>query len=1134
MSRPCYLLIILVTGLSLTARADESRLLRQPTLSDDHIAFAHGSDLWIVDRDGGDARRLTSTPAVESDPHFSPDGKWIAFTSNRSGSRAVYVIPIEGGSPRRLTWYPDGAEARGWSADGKDVLYASSRETAPVGYNRLWTVSRDGGPSRRLPAPWGHDGSYSGSGKRLVVESVARWDSEWRHYRGGQNTPLTILNLDNLEERHLPNERTTDTQPLWLGQRIYFLSDRDWTMNLWAYDPATEKLSQLTHYDDADVKSLSGHDDTLVFERNGYLHLFGLESGEAQRVKIRVLGDFPWMETRWEDVSQDVRSASPSATGKRALFEARGDIFTVPATKGNARNITRSSGAADRAPTWSPQGNEIAWFSDEGDGYALKIADQDGLSKPRRIAIGESKMGWETTWSPDGTRIAFVDDDVRIRVVTVESGDILTADTGGVNIERGGMGLRWSPDSKWLVYAKTFPNQLRRIVVWSVDEQQAHPLTDFMADAAAPSWGRDGKRLYFLASTNVALGSGWANTSQMAVRPEYGVYAILLAEDASTPFAPESDEESKPSDEDAKADDEGEDEGDDSEDTAKTSDTEATDADVKKTSNDQPTAPHEQVADKQEDKKNEGKSDDAKENEDEEGVEVKIDFDELDRRTISLPMPVARYTFTLGGPADTLFVGERPSSGPGTVHKFSFKDRKTTTFLKGARSVSISADGKKLLYRMGDAWHLADTKAPPSSGKGKLNVSLQVRLDRGQEWQQIFDEAWRYMRDYFYDPKLHGRDWDIVRERYAPLVPHVKHRADLNYVLDQMSGEMSVGHSFVGGGDVPDIDNNSRVGVLGANLIIDQGRWKIDRIFTFESWNPQLKAPLDQPGLRVKAGHYLLAVNGTELTSEDDPYRLLDGTAGRQTQLRLNGNPDMEGSWTAIVEPQRNERALRQRAWVEDNRRKVDELSAGKLAYVWVPNTGQPGVVSFNRYFFAQQDKLGAVIDERFNGGGLLDDYMVDLMTRRLRAAISNEVPNGRPFRLPAGILGPKVLLINELAGSGGDFFPWVFRQQKAGPLIGTRTWGGLVKSSVHYPLIDGGMLTAPDNAVFDPHQKRWIAENEGVAPDIEVRRDAKSHAAGVDPQLERGVIEALKLLDAQPVVDVRIPAYPTPAKRPE
>jgi len=466
------------------------------------------------------------------------------------------------------------------------------------------------------------------------------------------------------------------------------------------------------------------------------------------------------------------------------------------------------------------------------------------------------------------------------------------------------------------------------------------------------------------------------------------------------------------------------------------------------------------------------------------------------------------------------------------VHKFVLEEREASDFVRGASPVAVSGDGEHLLLRAGPGWRVVGTQRPPEPGSGGLDVDLRMHLDRRAEWAQMFDEAWRYERDFFYDPGMHGNDWDAVRDRYRPLVPHIQHREDLTYVLDQVNGELSVGHSFVFGGDYPDVDT-TRVGLLGADLEADQGRWRIGRIYTYESWNPELTAPLDRPGLRVSQGDYLVGVNGVELTADQDPYRLLDGTADVQTVLHLNDAPTMEGSWTVTVEPIRSENALRQRAWVEDNRRRVDELSGGRLAYVWVPNTGGPGVVSFNRYFFAQQDKEGAVIDERFNGGGNLDDYMVDYMTRTLRAAVTNEVPGGKPIVLPQGVLGPKVLLINEMAGSGGDYFPWAFRQQQVGPLIGARTWGGLVKSSVHYPMVDGGYLTAPDNAVFDPINNEFIAENEGVPPDIEVLQDARSVAEGRDPQLERGVQEALRLLREQGTIEVKNPPYPRPSKRP-
>ncbi|PAP76157.1 S41 family peptidase [Rubrivirga marina] len=1089
------LTLVLAALAVVPAAAQETLLLRQPTLSATHVAFAHGGDLWIADRAGGDARRLTSTPAVESGPHFSPDGEWVAFTSDRSGVPAVYVVPAAGGDPTRLTWYPEPSEARGWTPDGARVLYASSRETAPVGFNRLWTVSPDGGPSELLPAPWGNDGAYSPDGQRVIVDRVTRWDEEWRAYRGGQNTPLTILDLGSLAETRLPNERTTDVHPVWLGDTVYFLSDRDWTMNVWSYEPATGALRQRTEFEGADVKWLGAGPDALVFEREGRLHTLDPASGDVRTLSVTVRGDFPWAATRWEDVTSSVESVSLSPTGQRAVMEARGEVFTVPVEHGDARNLTRSSGAADRAPLWSPKGDQVAWFSDAGgDGYGLMLADQDGLGEPRWIDIGESKMAWEPAWSPDGARLAFVDDDVRVRVVDLASGRVRTVDVGGTNIERGRLGLTWSPDSEWLAYAKTAPNNFRRVTVWSAATGETHALTDPLADAFAPAWDRDGRHLYLLASTDVALGSGWANTSSMRADPEYAAYVMVLRAGDPTPFVLRSDEE--PVEE------------------AVGEDTEAEETTVE--AGPPAEAPDEAGGDEAEDE-----------------VEVQIDLDRLDRRTLALPMPEADYVTTMAGPAGTVFLAENAPSSPGlTLHKFSLEEREATPFLTGVRFASVSADGSKILARTGPGWTVADTGGPSGDGGTDVRVQLRMELDRQAEWRQMFDEAWAYERDFFYDPDHHGRDWDAVYDRYAPLLPHVRHRADLTYLLDQVNGELSVGHSFVFGGDYPAVDT-VRVGVLGADLERDRGGWRIARIYTSESWNPGLRAPLDQPGLDVEEGDYLVGVEGEPLAAADDPYRLLDGTAGRQTVLHVNDRPGMEGARQVLVEPTESETGLRQRAWVEDNRRRVDELSDGRLAYVWVPNTGGPGVVSFDRYYFAQQDKEGAVIDERFNGGGLLDDYMVDLMTRRLRAAVTNEVPGGAAFRLPAGILGPKVLLINERAGSGGDFFPWVFRQQNAGPLVGTRTWGGLVKSSVHYGLVDGGALTAPDNAVFDPIQRRWIGENEGISPDVEVLLDARSVAAGRDPQLERAVDVALELLEEEPTPTVTPPPYSTPAVRP-
>ncbi len=1067
--------------------AAQTRLLREPTISAREIAFTYGADLWIVDKNGGEARRLTSTPAVESNPHFSPDGNWIAFTSNRSGVPQVYVVSREGGDPVRLTWYPAPSMARGWTPDGSRVLYATTRGTAPQTYYRLWTVARTGGPSTMVPAPWGFSGSYSPDGKRIAVDRMTRWDVEWRSYRGGQNTPLRIMNLGDLSETLIPDSiRAMDIQPVWMGNTVYFLSDRDWAENIWAYDVGTGALRQLTHETDVDVKWLSAADGELVYEHDGWIKTLDPATGQSHQVNITVHGDFPWAETTWKDVSDEVSDASLSATGERVLMQARGDIWTVPVKHGDARDLTKSSGRADRTPVWSPDGQQVAWFSSNGGDYQLLIGTQDGMTTPKTIDIAPSKMGWGPSWSPDGSRIAFQDDRARIRVVDVKSGKVITADVDGTVFDRG-RPLEWSPDSKWLAYAKTFPNQYHRIVLWSVADGSTHAVTDELADAISPAFDRGGRYLYFLASTNLALGSGRLDLSSLLADPTYQPYVMVLSASDSTPFPLKSDEEPAKADSGRAA---------------------------------------EGQSGRRGGKNGAAKTDTA-------AVAVHIDFDGIARRIVAIPMPARRYGTVLAGTKGTVFFGERVENEPGEVlHKFELKDAKATDFVRGVRQLSISADGKKILYRQGKTWHVVGTEAPPKNGEGAVKVELRMHLDYMAEWRQMFDDVWRFEKEYFYDSTMHGNDWNAVRARYQPLVQWVRHRDDLNYLFDLVNGELSVSHSFVCCGDYPAVDT-SRVGLLGADLAAEHGRWRIQRIYTMESWNPDLSAPLDKPGLKVRPGDYILAINGTDLTASEDPYKLLDGTAGQQTVIRFSHEPADKGSWTETVEPIRSENALRQRAWVEDNRRLVDSLSGGKLAYVWLPNTSVDGYNSFNRYYFAQQDKEGAVIDERYNHGGFADDYMVDHLRRTLRSALTNEAAGGKPIPLPQGILGPKVLLVNAEAGSGGDYFPWTFRELKIGPLIGERTWGGLVANSSPYPTIDGGRVTAPTPAVYDAVHDVYMAEGEGIPPDIEVYNDPKDVAAGHDPQLERAVqveMERLKEANIKPII---VPPIPKASHRP-
>ena len=1096
-------LVVLSLFLPAISQADETRLLRQPSISENQVAFVYGGDIWLSNLKGQQVRRITSTAAVESNPHFSPNGKTIAFTSNRSGNTSVYTVSNQGGDVKRLTWHANSAYARGWTPDGKSVLYASSRQTAPINYfgmNRLWTVSSKGGPSKLISKQWAFNGAYSENGKKLVIDRMSRWDVEWRNYRGGQNTPLVLLDLTTLTETKIPSESTIDIEPVWLNNTVYFLSDRDWVSNVWSYSPKNKKLKQITHFKKNDIKQLASNGKLLAFEQNGYLHTYDVKKKKHQQLNIEIYGDFPWAETKWQDVSKSARAASLSPSGKRALFSSRGEVFTVPVEHGSTRNITQSSDAADRAPIWSPKGDQIAWFSDQDEkGYRLMLQNQDGLSATKAISIGESKMAWEPTWSPDGKFIAFVDDDVRIRLLDLTSEKITTLDVGGNNLERGNNGLVWSPDSQWLAYSKTASNSFRQIMIWSAKNNNVKPLTNKFADSYSPAWDQNGKQLYFLASTDYGLKSSWANTSAKGASSEYAAYIVNLNNDENSPFIARSDEE------------------------------EITEPEENKNDKDK-------SADKKANGRNsgDGENDDEKDKDKKEEIKpVVIDFDNIERRIVALPMPAANYRFTFHGAKGEVFIAERKSDDRVMeLHKFTLEGRESKPFISGINSASISADSKKLLVKTKGGWHVLDASKAKGKTEKPLNLSLKMKLDRTQEWRQIFVEAWRYQRDFFYDPNMHGRDWNDVFKRYEPQVAHIKHRSALTYLLDQVNGELSVGHSFVVGGDYPDVEKPT-AGLLGANLKQGTRHWQIDRIFTAESWNPKLKGPLDQPGMKIETDHYLVGINGQEVSSQENPYQFLDGTVGQQTVLHINKEDSFKDAWQVIVEPIASEGPLRQRAWVEDNRRLVDKLSDGKLAYIWVPNTATEGLVSFNRYFFAQQDKLGALIDERFNGGGFLDDYMVDLMTRKLRASLTNEVPNGQPLQLPAGIKGPKVLLINELSGSGGDFFPWAFRQQKVGKLIGARTWGGLVKSSVHYPLVDGGSLSAPDNAVFDPINNEWVGENKGIAPDIEVYQDAKSLDAGKDPQLERAVIELLEQLEGQKVMTVTPPKFPTPAIKP-
>jgi tricorn protease len=1089
-------------GNVLPTYAQGTRLLRQPTVSDRAIVFVYADDLWMVSRDGGNATRLTTHEGTESLPHFSPDGNLIAFSAQYAGNTDVYVIPASGGEPKRLTWHPGEDAVQGWSPDGQSVVFRSGRSGYPTALTKFYKVNLKGGFQEEMNIPQVYAGEISPDGQMAAYQTIGFWDPEWRNYRGGQAQPIWIVDLKTLTLKTTPHtDRERHTDPVWYKDVVYFLSERDYANNVWSFNPKTNELKQVTFHKDFDVKSLDASNDRIVYEQGGYLHLLDPQTGQAKQLIINVQGDFTWALPRWQDVRPGaLLNASLSPTGKRALFEYRGDIFTVPKENGDWRNLSHSSGVADRSPAWSPDGQKIAWFSDAGGEYQLVISNQEGLEKPRTIALPNPTFYFRPQWSPDSKHIAYTDTDYNLWVVNVESGQPKKVDTERYAHPNRSLNPVWSPDSKWVAYARLLDNQHKAIKAYNIETGVTHQLTDGMSDATSPVWDANGKYLYFLASTNFALNTGWLDMSSYDHPVSRGVYVMVLAKGEPSPFMPKSDEEEAP----------------------------------KVEKKEEPTPDKTKSGDKkgkQEPKKDEKPAETKK------AVVVKIDVDGLDQRILALPkVSVKDYNDIVEGPEGTLFFTESIPDQPGfTLHKYTLKDQKNEDFLKGIQSASTSADRKNLLYRSEGSWGIVGTASIPKPGDGKLNLSgMKIQIDPKAEYQQIFREGWRYQRDFLYVSNVHGAPWKEVYQWYSPWIEHVRHRTDLNYVVDILGGEVAVGHSYTSGGDFPTLDNNNPAGLLGADFTIENGLYRIKTIFTGENWNPELRAPLSGPGIDVKEGNYLLEINGIPLTAETDLYSLLEGTANRQIKIRVGATADLKAAKLITVVPIANEAQLRTRAWVEGNRRKVSQLSNGQLAYVWIPNTGNGGYEYFNRYYFAQQDKKGAIIDERNNGGGSAADYIVDVLGRKLQGYFNSRANDHKPFTTPmAGLWGPKVMIVNERAGSGGDLMPYLFRQAKVGPLVGTRTWGGLVGTWDTPPFIDGGRMVAPRGGFYDVDGK-WAVEGEGIAPDIEVLQDPAKAAKGEDPQLEKSVQVALELLKTQGVTLKPEPEAPIRYKRPQ
>ncbi len=1076
----CILLVLCCGSLGVS-QSDAPLLLRRPAISATRLVFNYGGNLWIVSREGGDAQRLTAGPGTENGAAFSPDGNWVAFTGEYDGNPDVFVVAAAGGVPKRLTYHPGVDEVVGWTPDGKSVLFLSTRSSYYRFNAKLFSVPLEGGFPTEYPLPIVAAASLSPDASRIAYVPHPQWQRAWKRYRGGQTTPIWIADLKDSHIEKVPRENSNDFNPMWVGGTVYFLSDRNGAVSLFAYDTKSKQVSEVVKNDGLDFKSASAGPGAIVIEHFGALKLYDLQTHETRTLDVRVAGDLPQVRPHFVKVDpKRIRNFGISPTGKRAVVEAWGEIFTIPSDKGDIRNLTRTPVVAERDPAWSPDGKSIAYFSEASGEYNLEIRDQSGLGEVKKINLGRPpSFFYNPVWSPDSKKIAYSDKRLNVWYVDLEHGAPVKFDAD--YYEGASFNLKWAPDSKWLVYTKQLPSFLHAVWVYSLEQGKSFQITDGMSDALYASIDPNGKYLYFTASTDVGPSAEGFDMSSNNRPQTRSVYAVVLAKDQGSPLPPESDEE----------------------------------------------------------KGGEPKQDEQDKAKKDPPVVVKIDFEGITQRIVALPIPSKNYVNMLPGKSGVLFIAEGPQvvteadypNLPQTLYKWDLEKRKLDKFIEEINDFAVSFHGENLLYRKGEQWVMAGTGEPPTSGgkpkpgEGPLKLdSLLVYVQPREMWKQLYRETWRIQRDFFYDPNHHGLDLDKIAGKYQRYLDGLASRDELTYLLEDALGEMTVGHMFLWGGERPE-PKKVKGGLLGADYAQENGRYRITKVYDGENWNPGLQAPLTQPGVNVKAGDYLLAVNGRELRSSDNLYSFFEGTASKQVVLKVGPSPDAKGARDVTVVPVESEENLRRFAWIEGNRRKVAELTGGRVGYVYLPNTAGAGYNNFNRYYFAQVGKEAVIIDERFNEGGQLADWVVDFLHRPLMSKIMTR--EGADWSSPsASIYGPKVMIVNEMAGSGGDALPWYFRKAGVGPLVGKQTWGGLVGIGGYPELIDGGYVMAPRFALYGLNGE-WEVENHGIAPDYDVELDPAAVRQGHDPQLENAVEVVLQLMKEHPMPQIKRPAYP-------
>ena len=1064
------------------ANINDTRLLAQPAISKTHIAFIYTGDLWVSDLDGKNVRRLTADEGLEASPAFSPDGSLIAFTAQYDGNLDVYVVPVSGGVPTRLTWHPGPDIVQGFTPDGSAVLFTSPRAVFTGRYTQLFTVPVKGGIEQPLKLPNAAEATYSPDGSRLAYNPIGPAFTQWKHYRGGLTSTIWLYDFsDNgTEKLPQPEGRCNDVDPMWIGDSIYFRSDRNGEFNIFSYNLRSKAIKQLTDHKDFPVLGASAGDGKIIYEQAGYLHTLDPKSGRAAKVTIGVSADLVETRPRFVKGARYIRNAAFSPTGARAVFEFRGEIVTVPAEKGDTRNLTNTTAANERSPAWSPDGKSIAYFSDESGEYELNIGNQDGKGDVRKIKLSGAGFYDDPIWSPDSQKISYTDNSWSLYWLDVKSGTskkIASEYLYGPSRTRT-IYHTWSPDSKWLAYTLSTKANIQTVYAYSTEQDKSFAITDGLSEVTEPIFDESGKYLYFLGSTNAGPVKEWFAQSNADMRLTSSLYLAVLRSNLPNPLAKESDEE--------------------------------------------------KGIQKEEKPKEPPKA----------AEPFSIDFAGINNRILAIPLPARNYSNLQAGPAGQFYYLESPdddNSPPGAperavLHQYDLNKRKDDAFIPGVSDYIVSVDKKKILYRSNAAWSIVAVTPKPQPGSGKINVDdIEVRVDPRAEWTQIFNEVWRINRDYFYAPNMHGADWNAMRQKYATFLPDVTTRSDLSRVIQWMCSELSVGHHRGGGGDTLYQPKTVPGGLLGADYSVENGRYRFKKVYGGLNWNPELRSPLTEPGVDVKAGEYLIAVRGQDLRPPTNIYSLFENTAGKIIEITVGPNPDGSGSRTVQVVPIANEAALRNRDWVEGNLRKVDEATGGRVAYVYVPNTGGAGHDYFKRYFFPQAYKDAIIVDERFNGGGQYADYYIDLLRRPLGAYWAMRY--GADLKTPAAsIQGPKVMVIDETAGSGGDLLPWMWRKFGLGKLVGKRTWGGLVGILGFPVLMDGGVITAPNFAIWTP-EEGWVVENQGVPPDIEVEQSPADVINGHDPQLEKAIQLVLEELKKNPPKQPQRPPYPVKNK---